>query len=79
MFKKQVDKKVEAPQPEVQPVKAEEISAPVDAEELVEQAEDEEVSEEVEEEMTEEQLKVILQKLVSDVNAIKYHLRLDFI
>lgn len=46
MFKKQVDKKVSAPEPKPEPVVAEEMPAPLDAEELVEGVEDEQVSEE---------------------------------
>ena len=76
MFKK----KPEAPKVEAAPV------APQEVEEI--STEEEETAEEVESEgeesaeqpeLTTEQLKQVLEKLIADVNAIKYHLRLDFI
>jgi hypothetical protein len=75
MFKK----KPEAPKVEAAPV------APQEVEEI--STEEEETAEEVESEgesaeqpeLSTEQLKQVLEKLIADVNAIKYHLRLDFI
>lgn len=73
MFKK---KPTEAPvteeRPVVQPVKTEEISPEEESKEETQETTPQE-------ELTEEDFKAVLQKLVTDVQAIKYHLRLDFI
>lgn len=83
MFKK---KQIVAPVSEVkpvEPVKVEELASNVQTvkdEVLGTDDEDEivDVPEEQSSELTEEQVLAILQKLTTDVNAIKYHLRLDF-
>ncbi len=67
MFKKKPTEAPVAEEEKVEPVKAEEISS------------EEETQEVAQEEITEEELKAVIQKLASDVQAIKYHLRLDFI
>lgn len=68
--KKPLEKKEEAV--EVEPVKAEEISE-------IEQEEESEANLEDSADLTLEQTKEVLQKLASDVQMIKYHLRLDFL
>ena len=74
MFKK----KTEAPKVEaavVAPQEVEEISAEAEtAEEVESEGESAEQPE-----LSTEQLKQVLEKLIADVNAIKYQLRLDFI
>lgn len=72
MFKKKPVETPVAEEEKVEPVKAEEISSE-------EEVSEEEAQEVAQEEITEEELKAVIQKLASDVQAIKYHLRLDFI
>jgi hypothetical protein len=78
MFKKKVAEAEESKPVEPQvaqelPVQAQEV-AEVEEVEQVEPIESEETSE-----LTEEQVRNVLEKLSFDVNAIKHHLRLDFI
>ena len=78
MFKKKpVDEKPVVEEVKAQPIAVEEMDSPVEVETSEDEVENSEVA--PEEEITEEELKAVIQKLAADVQAIKYHLRLDFI
>jgi hypothetical protein len=78
MFKKKVAEVKEESKP-VEPQVVEEL--PVESEEVAETEEEqaEPIESEETSELTEEQVRNVLEKLSFDVQAIKHHLRLDFI